>query len=160
MTEWEDPNESAGIKQLRKKFKEQGKLIEQLMAERETYQVRNRTADVGQALASRGLDPRLAKFYPEGSATDDTSVDQWVEENKDLFGNRRVVDQGNLQDSTLTDSEKRGYQAINDIAAYNTSVQMDLNSRLDKIQYDPQNPDAAQQELFSVLKEFEGYINQ
>lgn len=158
MTEWDDSQDGEGIKKLRKMVKEQGALIKQLQDERETFQLRNRDADVNQALASRGLDPRVAKFYPKDLGTDEASIDAWVDENKDIFGDRRVA--GNEDDSVLTDSEKRGYQAINDIAAYEAGVQMDLKSRLDKIQYNPQDPDSAQKELFEVLKEFEGYINQ
>lgn len=160
MTEWEDPNASGGMKELRKLVKDQGKKLKELEAERSQWQAQNRTSDIHQALASRGLDPRIAKFFPADSATDDASVDKWVDENKDLFGNRRIATDDGPNSDVLTDSEKRGYQAINDIAAYESSVQMDLKSRLDQIKYDPQNPDAAQKEMFAVLKEFEGYINQ
>lgn len=158
MTDWND-DDNTGIAKLRKQFKEQGTLlkqqqdlINQLMAERNAV-------GVADALANRGLDPRVAKFYPKDLGTDDASVNQWVEENKELFGNRRVVEQGQQTQDTLTDAERRGYQAINDIAAYESAVQMDLKSRLDAIQFDRNDPDKAQQELMNVLKEFEGYIN-
>ena len=160
MTDWVEGQDSGGMKELRKLVKDQGKKLKELEAERSQWQARNRTADIHQALADRGLNPKVAKFYPSDSGTDDESVDKWLAEKVELVADRRVIDNGNLNDSVLTDSEQRGYQIINDISAYETSVQMDLKSRLDKINYDPQNPDAAQKELFSVLQEFEGHISQ
>lgn len=161
MTDWDESQDGEGIKKLRKMVKEQGELLKQqgdLIAQ---YQLKNRDVDVNQALADRGLDPRVAKFYPKDAATDSASIDAWVDENKDIFGNRRIFNNDGNQDSeVLTDSEKRGYQAINDIAAYNSSIEMDLKSQLDSIQYDPQNPQKAQDELFSKLREFESKINQ
>ena len=152
-------DDGEGIKGLRKQFKEQKALldqqrtlIEQLMAERNA-------SSVSDYLASSGLDPRVAKFYPKDAPTDSASVAQWVDENKELFPSRRVLESGNPDADVLTDSERRGYQMIQDMAAYEGAVQIDLKSRLDKIQYDPQNPDKAQAELMATLKEFEGYLN-
>jgi hypothetical protein len=160
MTEWDDSQSGDGIKELRKKFKEQAKLIKELQDEREKFQLRDRDSDVRQALADRGLDPRVAKFYPKDAPLDTTSIDAWVDENKDILGTRQIVSGNTPDDSTLTDSERRGYQAINDIAAYEAGLSMDLKSRMDKIEYDPMNPEKAQNELFDVLREFEGYLNQ
>ena len=161
MTDWDATQDGDGIKSLRKKFKEQAELLKQQGEIIARLNAQTRDVDVNQALADRGLDPRVAKFYPKDAAVDTASIDAWVEENKDIFGSRRVFDSdGNQNSDTLTETERRGYQAINDIAAYEASVSMDLKDRLDKIEYDPMNPQAAQDELFGVLKEFEGYINQ
>src|ERR1041385_1893323 len=120
--------------------KEQGALIAELEKQRETFQLRDRDSDVRQALADRGLDPRVAKFYPKDAPLDAPSIDAWVDENKDILGTRQIVSGNAPDDSTLTDSERRGYQAINDIAAYESGLSMDLKSRMDKIEYDPMNP--------------------
>jgi len=160
MADWDENDDSAGIKELRKAFKELSKqrkedaaLIEELKAERAR-------ASITDLFASRGMDPRIAKFYPKDAKTDETSVEQWIDENKELFGDRRIGQQGDVNESTLTESEQRGYQTQRDIAAYDAAIQMDLKSRLDKIQYDPNNPDGAAKELMNTLKEFEGYVNQ
>jgi hypothetical protein len=160
MTEWDDSQETEGFKNMRKQLKKQGELLDQQRQLIEKLSAGSRDSDINQALADRGLDPRVAKFYPKEAPVDDTSVDAWVEENKDIFGDRRIVNGGNQNDDTLTDSERRGYQTINDIAAYEAGLSLDLKSRMDKIEYDPMNPQKAQDELFDVLKEFEGYINQ
>jgi hypothetical protein len=160
MTEWtENPNDSEGIKALRKKFKEQGQKLAEMEAALARTMEREKTQNVYEALANRGLDPRVAKFYPKDAATDDAAVDEWVTENGELFGSRRVIDDKQPNPGTLTDAEMRGYQIQKDIGAYEGALQMDLKSRMDKIQYDPNNPEKAQNELIEVLKEFDGVLN-
>ena len=160
MPDWdENDNETAGIKAMRKAFKEQGKQLAELQAALTKTLEREKSANVYEALASRGLDPRVAKFYPKDAPTDDSALDSWVEENKDLFGNRVVVTSDGSASDTLTEAERRGYQIQRDIGAYESAVQMDLKSRLDKIEYDPTNPEKSQNEVLNVLKEFEGVIN-
>jgi len=159
MVDYLDDDETGGIKALRKQFKEQGRQIQALLDQNAQLMAERNVSSVADTLASSGLDPRVAKFYPKDSPTDSESVAQWVEENKDFFGNRRIVDEGQLNSSTMTEAEVRGYQIIQDMAAYDTGLQTDLKSRLDKIQYDPMNPDKAQAELLATLKEFEGYLN-
>jgi len=160
MPDWdENDNETAGIKAMRKAFKEQGKQLAELQAALTKTLEREKSANVYEALANRGLDPRVAKFYPKDAPTDADALDSWVEENKDLFGNRVVVTPDGSASDTLTEAERRGYQIQRDIGAYESAVQMDLKSRLDKIEYDPANPEKSQNELLTVLKEFEGVIN-
>jgi len=160
MTEWDDSQETDGFKNMRKQLKKQGELLEQQRQLIEKLSAGSRDSDLNQALADRGLDPRVAKFYPKDAPLDAASIDAWVDENKDILGARQIVSGNTPDDSTLTDSERRGYQAINDIAAYEAGLSMDLKSRMDKIEYDPMNPEKAQNELFDVLREFEGYLNQ
>lgn len=148
-----------GIASLRKQFKEQKKLIEEQQSMLAQLLAERTASTVADTLASSGLDPRVAKFYPKDAKTDEESVKQWVEENKFAFGDRRIVQQGTQDEDVLTDSERRGYQIIQDMAAYQDGVNMDLKSRLDKIQYDPQDPEKAQRELMTTLKEFDGYLN-
>lgn len=160
MSDWdENENDSAGIKAMRKAFKEQGKKLADMEAALAKTLEREQAQNVYEALANRGLDPRVAKFYPKDAATDDTAVDAWVTENGDLFGSRQVVTDQQPDSGQLTDAEMRGYQILKDTNAYQSAVQMDLKSRLDKIQYDPSNPENAQKEVMQTLKEFEGVIN-
>lgn len=160
MTAWEEnENDSAGIKAMRKAFKEQGKQLAELQASLAKTMEREKSANVYEALANRGLDPRVAKFYPKDSPTDDAALDEWVDENKELFGNRIVVTPEGSNSDTLTDAEKRGYQIQKDIGAYESAIQTDLKSRLDKIPYDPANPEKSQNDVINALKEFEGVLN-
>lgn len=160
MAEWEEnPNESAGFKAMRKAFKEQGKKLAEMEAALARTMEREKSQNVYEALANRGLDPRVAKFYPKDAATDDDAVDAWVTENGELFGNRRIIDDKQPNPGTMTEAEMRGYQIQKDINAYDAALQMDLKSRMDKIEYDPMNPEKAQNELMTVLKEFDGVLN-
>lgn len=160
MNDWqENPNDSEGFKALRKAHKEQGTQLKEALDRLTALEAEKKSQNVYEALANRGLDPRVAKFYPKDAATDDAAVDSWVTENGELFGSRQVVTDNKPDQGQLTDAEMRGYQILKDTNAYQSAVQMDLKSRLDKIEYDPQNPEKAQNELLTVLKEFEGVIN-
>lgn len=155
MTDWdENDNDTPAIKQMRKMLKEQKKQLDEFQAMKSQFDSMNRSVSVNEALASRGLDPRIAKFYPSDSATDDESVDRWVEENKDLFGTRRVYQDANVNTSVLTEQEQRGYQIQRDIAAYDAALEADLQSKLDKIEYDPMDPEKAQREVLATVAEF------
>lgn len=160
MTDWdENDNESAGIKAMRKAFKEQGKKLAEMEAALAKTMEREKSQNVYEALANRGVDPRVAKFYPKDASTDDAAIDEWVTENGELFGGRQIIENKEPTPGSLTDAEMRGYQIQKDISAYEGALQMDLKSRLDKIEYDRTNPEKAQNEVLEVLKAFDGVIN-
>lgn len=149
--EWDDSNESEGMKNMRKQLKEQGKLIKQLQDERESFQVQNRSAVIAQALTSRGLDAKVAKFYPADLGADDESVSKWYDENKDVFGPAQPAavkdDRG-----SLTEQEQRGYEAMAAMAAYDSRTVQDFKSQIDQIKYDPTDPQKAERELLELLQ--------
>lgn len=154
MNDWNDSNESEGMKNMRKQLKEQAKLLKEQSDLIAQFQVQNRGAVIQQALVSRGLDAKVAKFYPADLGTDDESVDKWYNENKDVFG--RVQPASNTpqdQGSTLTDAEERGYQAMRDMEAYDARVVQDFKSQMDQIKMDgPYDGDRATAELMALLK--------
>lgn len=152
--DWEDPNESEGMKNMRKQLKEQAKMIKQYQDQMEQFQQQNRGAVLSQALTSRGLDAKVAKFYPANLGTDDESVDKWFNENKDVFGvsrpsNTPPVDQG----TTLTDAEQRGYETMQAMAAYDARIVQDFKSQMDQIKMDgPYDGERAASELLALLQ--------
>lgn len=154
MNDWQDPNESEGMKNMRKQIKEQGKLLKEQSDLIAQFQTVNRGAVLTAALTSRGLDAKVAKFYPADLGTDDESVDKWYNENKDVFGpaqpaSTTPVDQG----ATLTDAEQRGYQAMQDMGAYDARVVQDFKSQMDQIKMDgPYDGERATAELMALLK--------
>jgi hypothetical protein len=160
VNDWqENPNESEGFKAVRKAYKAQGAELQEVKNQLAELLAEKKSQNVYEALANRGLDPRVAKFYPKDAATDDSAVDAWVTENGELFGNRQVVTDDQPDPGQMTEAEMRGYQILKDTNAYQSAVQMDLKSRLDKIQYDPSNPEKAQNEVMQTLRDFEGAIN-
>lgn len=154
MNDWDDSNESEGMKNMRKQLKKLGEQLSELQAEKATWQTQNRTAVLQTALTSRGLPAKVASFYPADLGTDDESVDKWYNENKDVFG--RVQPASNTpqdQGSTLTDAEERGYQAMRDMEAYDARVVQDFKSQMDQIKMDgPYDGDRATAELMALLK--------
>lgn len=153
MNDWQDPNESEGMKALRKQIKEQGKLLKEQSDLIASFQTVNRGAVLTQALTSRGLDAKVVKFYPTDLGTDDESVDKWYNENKDVFGPAQPVVTPQDQGSTLTDAEERGYQAMRDMEAYDARVVQDFKSQMDQIKMDgPYDGERATAELMALLK--------
>lgn len=153
MNDWDDSNESEGIKAMRKQIKEQGKLLKEQQELIAQFSVQNRGAVLTQALTSRGLDAKVAKFYPADLGTDDESVDKWYNENKDVFGPAQPVVTPQTQETTLSDAERRGYQAMEDMAAYDSRIVQDFKSQMDQIKMDgPYDGERATAELMALLK--------
>jgi hypothetical protein len=143
-----------GIKQLRKNYKGLKEQLEALQVQNQELMKGHRGASVNEALAARGLDPRIARFYPQDLSTDTESVDKWVEDNGELFAGRRVTDdQQQTQETTLTDAELRGYQVQQDIAAFEAAIANDFKSQFDQVEMTGNNWQAAQADVMRVLKE-------
>lgn len=153
MNDWDDSNESEGMKNMRKQLKKQAEELAAFRTEREQWQQQNRGAMVSQALTSRGLDARVAKFYPADLGTDDESVDKWFNENKDVFGVGRPPVEVIDDRGTLSEAEQRGYQVMADMEAYDTRVVQDFQSQIDQIKMDgPHDQQRAEAELLALLK--------
>lgn len=151
MNDWNDPNESEGMKNMRKQLKKLGEQLSELQAEKATWQTTNRTAVLQTALTSRGLPAKVVNFYPADLGTDDESVDKWYDENKDVFGPAQPQ-QTESDRGTLSDAEQRGYQAMLDMEAYDARIVQDFKSQMDQIKYDPQDPSKAEAEMLALLK--------
>jgi hypothetical protein len=154
MNDWVDPNESEGMKNMRKQLKEQAKQIKQYQDQMEQFQTQTRGAVLNAALTSRGLDAKAAKFYPSDLGTDDESVDKWFNENKDVFGvGRPPASQPVENESTLSDAEQRGYQTMRDMEAYDSRIVQDFKSQMDQIKMDgPHDQAKAEAELLALLQ--------
>lgn len=153
MNDWDDSNESEGMKNLRKQLKKLGEQVTALQAEKSTWETQNRGNVVRDALTSRGLDAKVAKFYPADLGTDDESVDKWFNENKDIFGPAQPGGVPQAPETTLSDAEQRGYQAFQDMAAYDARTVQDFKSEMDQIKMDgPYDGERAAAELLSLLQ--------
>jgi len=152
MNDYVDPTESEGMKNMRKQLKELAKQNKELMEAQQSWQVQNRSSVISQALTSRGLDAKVAKFYPADLGADDESVDKWYNENKDVFGPAQPASRSSANETTLSDAEQRGYQAMTDMEAYDARVVQDFKSQIDQIKYDPLDPQKAQDDLLALLQ--------
>lgn len=159
--EYNFDDDTPGVKQLRKNYKTLKQKLEERDAQIDELLKKNRGASVNEELASRGLDPRVAKFYPRDLPIDKESVDQWVEENGDLFAGRQVKDeQQQTQESKLTDAELRGYQAQQDIAAFEAAIAQDFKTQFQQVEMQGQDWQSAQAEVMRVLREIGGSMAQ
>ncbi len=134
-----------GPAELRKAHKALKKQNEDLLARLANLEGLQNGRSVRDALAARGLNPQVAKFYPAGEPTTDESVDKWVEENRELFG----VQKPKLPDLDQTDIPehvRRGYEQMKHLQAAEAYTEMDFQSKLDACE--------SPEEVLALLKDY------
>lgn len=137
--------EPDGIAKLRKEFKEQGKRLKALEAENATLKTQSRSGSVADALASNGLDPRVAKFYPGDRATTVDAVAEWVDENRELFP-KPVAQQPDPHATTLSEDQQKGYEIMRLLGEAESATALDFKSRMDQCE--------TEEELLAFFDEF------
>jgi hypothetical protein len=81
------------VKQLRKATKAKDKELAELKAQYESLAKANRERAIKDALASRGVNSKIATFIPQDIDPTEESVSKWLEEYGDLFGVQQVETQ-------------------------------------------------------------------
>lgn len=132
------------VKRLRKVISDQKKLINEQSEELDGFYSSTWESDVQDALTEMGVDPRLARFVPDGVETVD-QLEDWVQENAEVFG---IVssDNGDLYGS---DINREHIEAAEMMAAVeegdvDPQIGMDLHNRI-------QNA-GSKEELLSLLQ--------
>ena len=74
------------VKQLRKATKAKDKELAELKAQYESLAKANRERAIKDALASRGVNSKIASFIPQDIDPTEESVSKWLETNADVFG--------------------------------------------------------------------------
>lgn len=74
------------VKQLRKTAKQKDKELAELKAQYESLAKQNRERAIKDALASRGVNSKIAAFIPQDIDPTEESVSKWLEEYADVFG--------------------------------------------------------------------------
>jgi hypothetical protein len=74
------------VKQLRKATKAKDKELAELKAQYESLAKANRERAIKDALASRGVNSKIATFIPQDIDPTEESVSKWLEEYGDVFG--------------------------------------------------------------------------
>ena len=74
------------VKQLRKATKAKDKELAELKAQYESLAKANRERAIKDALASRGVNSKIASFIPQDIDPTEESVSKWLEDYSDLFG--------------------------------------------------------------------------
>jgi len=74
------------VKQLRKATKAKDKELAELKAQYESLAKSNRERAIKDALASRGVNGKIAAFIPQDIDPTEESVSKWLEDYADVFG--------------------------------------------------------------------------
>ena len=74
------------VKQLRKANKQKEKELAELKAQYESLAKSNRERAIKDALASRGVNSKIAAFIPQDIDPTEESVSKWLEDYADVFG--------------------------------------------------------------------------
>ena len=74
------------VKQLRKATKQKDKELADLKAQYENLAKANRERAIKDALASRGVNSKIASFIPQDIDPTEESVSKWLEDYADVFG--------------------------------------------------------------------------
>ena len=74
------------VKQLRKASKQKDKELNELRAQFESLSKGQRDRAIKDALASRGINPKISSFIPQDIDPTEESVSKWLEDYADVFG--------------------------------------------------------------------------
>ena len=74
------------VKQLRKASKQKDKELQELRSQFDSLSKGQRDRSIKDALASRGINPKIASFIPQDIDPTEESVSKWLEDYADVFG--------------------------------------------------------------------------
>jgi len=127
-----DPSANDGndlVKQLRKATKQKDKELAELKAQYESLAKSNRERAIKDALASRGVNTKIASFIPQDIDPTEESVSKWLEDYSDVFGYQQAETQAT---PNIDPAQAKAYQRMtNAVEAGNTpELQADVMRRL------------------------------
>ena len=97
------------VKQLRKATKAKDKELAELKAQYESLAKANRERAIKDALASRGVNSKIAAFIPQDIDPTEESVSKWLEDYADVFG---VETQANQAKPNVDPKQAAAYQRM------------------------------------------------
>jgi hypothetical protein len=117
------------VKQLRKATKQKDKELAELKAQFDNLSKTNRERAIKDALASRGVNSKIASFIPQDIDPTEESVSKWLEDYADVFG---VQTQSNQATPNVDPAQAKAYQRMtNAVETGNTpELQADVMRRL------------------------------
>ena len=97
------------VKQLRKTAKQKDKELAELKAQYESLAKSNRERAIKDALASRGVNSKIAAFIPQDIDPTEESVSKWLENYADVFG---VSNESNQATPNVDPRQAAAYQRM------------------------------------------------
>jgi hypothetical protein len=117
------------VKQLRKATKQKDKELAELKAQYENLSKAQRERAIKDALASRGVNSKIASFIPQDIDPTEESVSKWLEDYADVFGYQQAETQAT---PNVDPKQAAAYQRMtNAVEQGNTpEFQADIHRRL------------------------------
>jgi hypothetical protein len=117
------------VKQLRKATKAKDKELAELKAQYESLAKANRERAIKDALASRGVNSKIATFIPQDIDPTEESVSKWLEDYADIFG---VNVQSNQATPNVDPKQAAAYQRMTNAVEQGVTpeFQADIHRRL------------------------------
>ena len=114
-----DTNDSSNdlVKQLRKASKQKDKELNELKAQFESLNKSQRERAIKDALASRGVNSKIASFIPQDIDPTEESVSKWLEDYADVFG----IETSQTQTPNVNPADAAAYKRMTNSADSGTS---------------------------------------
>ena len=117
------------VKQLRKATKQKDKELAELKAQYENLSKANRERAIKDALASRGVNSKIASFIPQDIDPTEESVSKWLEDYADVFGYQQAETQAT---PNVDPAQAKAYQRMTNAVETGATpeFQADIHRRL------------------------------
>ena len=113
----EDTTSNDLVKQLRKASKQKDKELNELKAQFESLNKAQRERAIKDALASRGVNSKIASFIPQDIDPTEESVSKWLEDYADVFG----IEVSQNQTPNVNPADAAAYKRMTNSADSGTS---------------------------------------
>jgi len=116
------------VKQLRKASKQKDKELNELRSQFESLSKGQRDRTIKDALASRGINPKIASFIPQDIDPTEESVSKWLEDYADVFG----IEVSQTQTPNVSPADAASYKRMTNTADSGSSPEhnADIMQRL------------------------------
>jgi hypothetical protein len=116
------------VKQLRKASKQKDKELNELRSQFESLSKGQRDRSIKDALASRGINPKIASFIPQDIDPTEESVSKWLEDYADVFG----IETSQTQTPNVNPADAASYKRMTNTADSGSSPEhnADIMQRL------------------------------
>ena len=117
------------VKQLRKATKQKDKELAELKAQYENLSKAQRERAIKDALASRGVNSKIAAFIPQDIDPTEESVSKWLEDYADVFGYQQAETQAK---PNVDPAQAKAYQRMTNAVETGATpeFQADIHRRL------------------------------
>jgi len=116
------------VKQLRKASKQKDKELQELRSQFDSLSKGQRDRTIKDALASRGINPKIASFIPQDIDPTEESVSKWLEDYADVFG----IEVSQTQTPNVSPADAASYKRMTNTADSGSSPEhnADIMQRL------------------------------